>query len=166
MTKISAADFVKKHPKTGKTSKLEPYRDDILFLKSKGYTQMEILDFLKMNGVDAGMTTLNWFIRSRSGKSAAPATASAPAAQQTKAEIQEHTDIPTKPEKQETPPANTDADNARTFDWQKQPTREELFGTITKEQADNVKNGQKQDGERIPVFEWKPGEFDIDNFVG
>lgn len=163
MTKISAADFVKKHPKTSKTSKLEPYRDDILFLKSKGYTQMEILDFLKMNGVDAGMTTLNWFIRSRSGKSA---LTPAPAAQSSKTEIPEHTDIPAKPEKQETPAEDVHAGSSRRFDWQNTPSREELLGTITKEPADNVNNEQRQDGERIPVFEWNPGAFDIDNFVG
>ncbi|QEY25808.1 hypothetical protein [Neisseria zalophi] len=65
MTKISAAEFIKKHQATGRNSKLEPYKADILLLKSQGYTQQQILDFLRLNGVTVGMTTLNWFIRSR-----------------------------------------------------------------------------------------------------
>ncbi|MDO1509509.1 MULTISPECIES: hypothetical protein [unclassified Neisseria] len=65
MPKISAAEFIQAHQKRGRSSKLEPYREDILLLKSHGYTQQQILDFLKMNGITVGMTTLNWFIRSR-----------------------------------------------------------------------------------------------------
>lgn len=65
MPKISAAEFIQAHQKKGRSSKLEPYREDILLLKSQGYTQQQILDFLKMNGITVGMTTLNWFIRSR-----------------------------------------------------------------------------------------------------
>ncbi|OSI07428.1 Uncharacterised protein [Neisseria animaloris] len=65
MPKISAAEFIQAHQKKGRCSKLEPYREDILLLKSQGYTQQQILDFLKMNDVTVGMTTLNWFIRSR-----------------------------------------------------------------------------------------------------
>ncbi|WP_373700714.1 hypothetical protein [Neisseria dentiae] len=32
--------------------------------------------------------------------------------------------------------------------------------------ADNAPKEQKQDGERIPTFEWNPGSFNIDQFVG
>lgn len=68
MKKISAAEFMATHKQAGKNSKLEPYRDDILLLKKEGYTQQQIMDFLKLNGVSVGMTTLNWFIRSRADK--------------------------------------------------------------------------------------------------
>lgn len=73
MKKISAAEFMATHKQAGKNSKLEPYRDDILLLKKEGYTQQQIMDFLKLNGVSVGMTTLNWFIRSRAGKTSAVA---------------------------------------------------------------------------------------------
>ncbi len=68
MAKISAQEFMKKENQTGRKSKLDPFQDDILLLKTHGYTQQQILDFLKMNDVVVGMTTLNWFIRSRSDK--------------------------------------------------------------------------------------------------
>ena len=61
MKKISAAEFMATHKQAGKNSKLEPYRDDILLLKKEGYTQQQIMDFL------------NWFIRSRAGKTSAVA---------------------------------------------------------------------------------------------
>ena len=70
MKKISATEFMETHKQAGKNSKLEPYRDDILLLKKEGYTQQQIIDFLKLNGVSVGMTTLNWFIRSRAGQTA------------------------------------------------------------------------------------------------
>ena len=70
MKKISATEFMATRKQAGKNSKLEPYRDDILLLKKEGYTQQQIMDFLKLNGVSIGMTTLNWFIRSRAGQTA------------------------------------------------------------------------------------------------
>ena len=73
MKKISATEFMATRKQAGKNSKLEPYRDDILLLKKEGYTQQQIMDFLKLNGVSVGMTTLNWFIRSRAGKTSAVA---------------------------------------------------------------------------------------------
>lgn len=64
MTTVSLQDFIaRNHQKKGRTSKLTPFKDDILFLKQSGYSQQQILDFLSQNGLTVGMTTLNSFIR-------------------------------------------------------------------------------------------------------
>lgn len=63
-TIVSLQDFIaRNHQKKGRTSKLMPFKDDILFLKQSGYSQQQILDFLSQNGLTVGMTTLNSFIR-------------------------------------------------------------------------------------------------------
>ena len=50
---------------SGRQSKLEPFKDDILLLKKNGFSQKQIQQFLAQNGIQAGLTTINWFIRSR-----------------------------------------------------------------------------------------------------
>ncbi|WP_157742692.1 hypothetical protein [Neisseria weixii] len=49
----------------GRQSKLKPFKADILLLKKNGFSQKQIQQFLAQNGVRAGLTTINWFIRSR-----------------------------------------------------------------------------------------------------
>lgn len=123
-------DFIREHnlmPEKNRKSVLAPYADEILKMKEMGFTEKIILQFLKeKKGISVSQQTLNWFIRSRSEKPAVPA---APV-QSISVEKPERT----KQEKQEAPPSNTAAGKARTFDWQKQPTREELFGTSQNEQ--------------------------------
>lgn len=62
---ISVHDFIKSQTETGRQSKLEPFKADILLLKQNGFSQKQIQQFLAQNGVHAGLTTINWFIRSR-----------------------------------------------------------------------------------------------------
>ena len=66
--KISVETSMAQEKAAGRVSVLEPWRDDVLYLKQHGYTQKQILDFLALNGVSVAQTTLNSFIRSRSVK--------------------------------------------------------------------------------------------------
>lgn len=120
---ISVENFMASHTETGRQSKLDPFTADILLLKKNGFSQKQIQQFLAQNGIHAGLTTINWFIRSRSGKLIVPDPVQPISPEKPKRTIA--------PAKQETPPSNADAGKPRTFDWQKQPTREELFGTST-----------------------------------
>lgn len=62
----SVQEFINKNPKKGRVSKLEPFKDDIFFLKNEGYSQAQILAFLQENGLQVGLTTLKSFIKNRS----------------------------------------------------------------------------------------------------
>lgn len=62
---ISVHDFINSQTEAGRQSKLEPFKADILLLKQNGFSQKQIQQFLAQNGVHAGLTTINWFIRSR-----------------------------------------------------------------------------------------------------
>jgi hypothetical protein len=122
---ISVENFMASQTETGRQSKLDPFTVDILLLKKNGFSQKQIQQFLAQNGIHAGLTTINWFIRSRSKKTIVPDPVQPISPEKPKPAIA--------PAKQETPPSNTEAGKARTFDWQNQPTREELFGTPTNE---------------------------------
>ena len=63
---ISAEEFMQQRQGRKRVSKLEPFKADILKLKNNGFTQEQILEFLALNHVQVGLTTLNSFIRSRS----------------------------------------------------------------------------------------------------
>lgn len=62
---ISVEEFMNKQQEQGRSSKLEPFREDILALKQKGFSQKQIQQFLAQNNIQAGLTTINWFIRTR-----------------------------------------------------------------------------------------------------
>lgn len=70
---ISVENFMASQIESGRQSKLEPFKDDILLLKKNGFSQKQIQQFLAQNGVQAGLTTINWFIRSRLQKVDSPA---------------------------------------------------------------------------------------------
>ena len=70
---ISVENFMASQIESGCQSKLEPFKDDILLLKKNGFSQKQIQQFLAQNGVQAGLTTINWFIRSRLQKVDSPA---------------------------------------------------------------------------------------------
>ena len=53
MISQSVQEFINKNPKKGRVSKLEPFKDDIFFLKNEGYSQAQILAFLQENGLQA-----------------------------------------------------------------------------------------------------------------
>lgn len=61
---ISATEFMQQKS-APKRSKLAPFQDDILLLKQNGYTDMQVLEFLAMNGVKVAQSTLNQFVHSR-----------------------------------------------------------------------------------------------------
>lgn len=50
---------------SGRASKLEPFKEDILTLKQNGFSQKQIQRFLAENNLSVGLTTINWFIRTR-----------------------------------------------------------------------------------------------------
>ena len=70
---ISVENFMASQIESGRQSKLEPFKDDILLFKKNGFSQKQIQQFLVQNGVQAGVTTINWFIRSRLQKVDSPA---------------------------------------------------------------------------------------------
>lgn len=64
MSSVSVQEFMAQNQqKKGRVSKLHPFRDDILLLKNNGYSQGQILDYLRQNGLIVGLTTLNAFIK-------------------------------------------------------------------------------------------------------
>lgn len=63
MKKVSVQEFINANPKAQGQSKLTPFKDDILFLKSQGYTGKQILLFLAQNDVAISPNALNVFIR-------------------------------------------------------------------------------------------------------
>lgn len=63
---VSVKDFISRQEENGRRSKLEPFKSDILLLKQKGFSQKQIQQFLKENGLEVGLTTINWFVKTRS----------------------------------------------------------------------------------------------------
>lgn len=63
---ISVENFMKREQEKGRSSKLEPFKKDILALKQNGFSQKQIQQFLAENGLTVGLTTINWFLRTRS----------------------------------------------------------------------------------------------------
>ncbi|OFT18459.1 hypothetical protein HMPREF3066_11025 [Neisseria sp. HMSC03D10] len=63
---ISVEKFITEQEENGRRSKLEPFKSDILLLKQKGFSQKQIQQFLKENGLEVGLTTINWFVKTRS----------------------------------------------------------------------------------------------------
>lgn len=63
---ISVEKFITEQEEKGRRSKLEPFKSDILLLKQKGFSQKQIQQFLKENGLEVGLTTINWFVKTRS----------------------------------------------------------------------------------------------------
>lgn len=68
MSSLTVQEFMNQNPKKGRSSKLEPYKDDIFLLKNSGYSQPQILNFLQQNGVEVGLTTLKSFIKNRTSE--------------------------------------------------------------------------------------------------
>lgn len=62
---VSVKDFISGQEENGRRSKLEPFKSDILLLKQKGFSQKQIQQFLKENGLEVGLTTINWFVKTR-----------------------------------------------------------------------------------------------------
>ena len=63
---ISVEEFITEQEEKGRRSKLEPFKTDILLLQQKGFSQKQIQQFLMENGLKVGLTTINWFIKTRS----------------------------------------------------------------------------------------------------
>ncbi len=62
---ISVEKFITEQEEKGRRSKLEPFKSDILLLKQKGFSQKQIQQFLKENDLEVGLTTINWFVKTR-----------------------------------------------------------------------------------------------------
>ncbi len=66
--KIKVDEFMAQRKAAAKSSRLDPWADDIFTLKDNGYTQKQILEFLEANGIKVSQMTLSVFIRSRQEK--------------------------------------------------------------------------------------------------
>lgn len=66
--KITVDEFMTQRKAAAKSSRLDPWADDIFTLKDNGYTQKQILEFLEANGIKVSQMTLSVFIRSRQEK--------------------------------------------------------------------------------------------------
>lgn len=62
---LSVNEFMNMQNKSGKQSRLEPFKNEILLLKSKGYTLEQIMDFLYQNEIRISKTALHHFIKTR-----------------------------------------------------------------------------------------------------
>ncbi|PSJ81229.1 hypothetical protein [Neisseria iguanae] len=114
--------FIEKHkfePKKGKTSVLEPFKEEILQMKKMGFAEKIILQFLaETKNLQVSQQALNRFIRSRSGKIIKPVTekaVSSAAAPSAPVVIQEKT----------TEPISNSSGSK--FDWQKKIDVNELI---------------------------------------
>lgn len=150
------SDFIKQHnlvPNKGRKTVLAPYEDEIFEMKSMGFTEKIILQFLEeKKGVTVTQQTLNWFIRSRSEKSVTGKTKRGepkPADTATRpAEHEPHRITPKQPrpqasdgqqtQLQKKPLGNTEQGNGvpagkpRKFEWGELPSDEVLFGSSNK----------------------------------
>ena len=52
----------KQKPARKKKSKLEPFTQNIFFLKNKGYSYQQIIDYLKMEEINVSYTALRSFV--------------------------------------------------------------------------------------------------------
>lgn len=62
---VSAHEFMNTQHKSGKQSRLDPFKEEILLLKSNGYTLEQIMTFLAQNDVTISKTALHHFIKTR-----------------------------------------------------------------------------------------------------
>lgn len=61
-------EFAKKHQPRAKSSKLDPYQAQIFELKSKGYANWQVCEWLAENGVKISQEAVRKFIKSRTEK--------------------------------------------------------------------------------------------------
>ena len=114
---ISVEKFITEQEEKGRRSKLEPFKTDILLLKQKGFSQKQIQQFLKENGLKVGLTTINWFIKTRSKSE------SLIKPENSKVEVQKAPKLQTHFQKNESQNTNKPANGSPTtgegkFDWQ------------------------------------------------
>ncbi|ASK27438.1 hypothetical protein BG910_06510 [Neisseria chenwenguii] len=126
---ISVENFMAGQTEQGRQSKLEPFKADILLLKKNGFSQKQIQQFLAQNGVRAGLTTINWFIRSRGQE-----TVSAAVKVSKKSDDVNQLTIKPKPvaepEQQPNDSEQPPLSQPRKFSWTATPPDDdELFGT-------------------------------------
>lgn len=58
--------FIAENKPSGRTSKLDAYKEEIFILKDKGYSEKDILKFLaECRGVEVSQPALNRFIKSK-----------------------------------------------------------------------------------------------------
>jgi hypothetical protein len=74
---ITADDFMRTPPRRrrGRPSLLAPYADDLALMKAKGYKLDEMQEFLELNEVKVGVSTISMFF-TRKDKDAPQANAS------------------------------------------------------------------------------------------
>ncbi|MBP6115499.1 MAG: hypothetical protein KBC57_05690 [Neisseriaceae bacterium] len=64
------SQFLSCHKPSARISKLEPFKNEIFYLKENGYSEKDILKFLAdFKQISVSQPSLNWFIRSRLLKS-------------------------------------------------------------------------------------------------
>ncbi len=70
-------EFEQKMAPKAKRSQLEPFAEQILALKNKGYANWQIREFLAGNGIKITVEGVRKFVKSREGKETARASGSA-----------------------------------------------------------------------------------------
>ncbi len=61
--------FISHNKPSARVSRLEPFKDEIFYLKDNGYSEKDILKFLAdFKNISVSQPSLNWFIRSRTPK--------------------------------------------------------------------------------------------------
>ena len=114
---LSAIDFMKKESGGARSSKLEPFKNDILLLKENGYTQKQIQQFLTENGIEVSLTAINWFLKTR-----LPDASVHTVQKETK---KGKTAVSGKTPSEKNNPVQQDAKRKTTFDWNV-PSKEEI----------------------------------------
>lgn len=62
--------FINDNKPSARVSRLEPFKEEIFYLKDNGYSEKDILKFLAdFKSISVSQPSLNWFIRSRTPKS-------------------------------------------------------------------------------------------------
>jgi hypothetical protein len=68
--RISADDFMSKppRPRRGRPSSLAPFAADLTKMRDKGYALAEQKEFLALNGVEVGVSTISMFFSRQKAK--------------------------------------------------------------------------------------------------
>lgn len=105
--KISVEEFMKQEQGCGKKSRLEPYKEAIMTLKSNGYSYEQIIKFLLQNDIEISKTALHNFVKSRSADKKSTVTRPKPS-EKTQSPMKKETSAENSRQIQPEQPANSE----------------------------------------------------------
>ena len=76
---MTADEFMKNHQVAKRSSKIEPFLDEIIKLRQNGISYSAILKFLSLNGVEVTMATLSVYMRRHAPPELVPPAKNQPA---------------------------------------------------------------------------------------